>query len=302
MKIVLAGGTGFLGRPLSETLTSDGHELVILTRSPRRSSQVSAIRYIEWEPNGTTGDWADTIDGADAVINLSGESIADRRWSSTQKDLILNSRLLTTRSLVSAIQNARQPPDVLINSSATGYYGAREEMNLTEDAGPGNDFLSRTCVAWEAETAPVVQAGTRLVLIRTGIVLERDGGALSKMLPPFRLFVGGPIGSGKQPMSWIHRADWIQLINWALLTDSVSGPFNGTAPAPVSNAEFSRALGNALGRPSWLPVPAPVLRLALGEMADALLLKGNHVVPAHATKLGFSFRYPEIDKALAAIL
>ena len=209
---------------------------------------------------------------------------------------------MTTRSLVSAIQNARQPPDVLINSSATGYYGAREEMSLTEDAGPGNDFLARTCVAWEAEAASVTQTGTRLVLIRTGIVLERDGGALSKMLLPFRLFVGGPIGSGKQPMSWIHRADLIQLINWALLNDSVSGPFNGTAPAPVSNAEFSRALGNALGRPSWLPVPAPVLRLALGEMADALLLKGNHVVPAHATKLGFSFRYPEVDKALAAIL
>jgi uncharacterized protein (TIGR01777 family) len=302
MKIVLAGGTGFLGVPLSETLASDGHDLVILTHSPRRSRQASGVQFIEWEPNGGTGDWAGAINGADAVINLAGESIADRRWSSTQKDLILNSRLLTTRSLVSAIQNAGQPPGVLINSSATGYYGAQEETNLTEDASPGDDFLARTCIAWEAEAASVAQTGTRLVLIRTGIVLERDGGALSKMLPPFRLFVGGPIGSGKQPMSWIHRADWIQLIIWALLNDSVSGPFNGTAPVPVSNTEFTRALGNALGRPSWLPVPAPILRLALGEMADALLLKGNHVVPARATELGFSFRYPEIDKALATIL
>ncbi len=301
MKIVIAGGTGFLGRPLSVALASDGHELVILTRRPEGKGRTAGASVVQWVPDGSVGSWAKAVDGADAVVNLAGEPIAARRWSAAQKDRIRDSRVLATRSLVAAIQSASRPPAVLVNGSATGYYGAREETNLTEDAPPGEDFLARTCVAWEAAASPVAHDRTRLVLIRTGIVLERDGGVLAKMLLPFRSFVGGPVGSGRQPISWIHRADSIDLIRWALATDAVSGPLNGTAPGPVSNAEFSRALGRALGRPSWLPVPALPLRLALGEMAEALLLTGQSVVPARATDLGFRFRYPDLDAALAAI-
>jgi uncharacterized protein (TIGR01777 family) len=242
------------------------------------------------------------VDGADAVVNLAGESIAARRWSAAQKTRIRDSRVMATRSLAAAIRSAATPPAVFVSGSAVGYYGPDAGEPKTELSPPGADFLAQVCIEWEREAVQAARPGMRVVCVRTGVALERDGGALAKMLPPFRLFAGGPLGSGRQFMSWIHRLDWIELVRWTIRTGAVSGVVNATAPHPVTNRGFSKALGRALGRPSWVPVPAFVLRAALGEMADALLLGGQKVLPAHALELGFQFRYPDLDRALEAIL
>ena len=277
MKIAIAGGTGFLGKPLGERLTARGHDVVNLPRGR-----------------------AD-VDGMDAVINLAGESIAGKRWTTTQKRRILESRVLTTRNLVDAIARAAAPPSVFISGSAVGYYGPRDDEIATEYAPAGSDFLASVCVAWEAE-ADRATAHTRVVRVRTGLVLATDGGALPQILMPFWLGAGGRVGSGRQYWSWIHRTDWIDLVCWALRTPAVSGALNATAPTPVTNKEFARALGRAFHRPSFLPTPGFALRLLLGEMADGLLLSGQRVVPAKAEALGFSFTYTHVDEALAAIL
>ena len=276
MKIAVAGGTGFLGRPLGERLKAQGHDVVNLSR-------------------GSTD-----IGGADAVINLAGESIAGKRWTPAQKRRILESRVLTTRNLVDAITRAAAPPAVFISGSAVGYYGPRGDEIATEYAPAGSDFLAEVCIAWEAE-ADRASAHTRVVRVRTGLVLERDGGALPQMLPPFWFGAGGPIGSGHQYWPWIHRTDWVDLVCWAVRTRSVSGGINATAPTPVRNKEFARALGRALHRPAFMPAPGFALRLLLGEMADGLLLSGQRAVPAKAEALGFSFTYTQLDDALTAI-
>ena len=295
MRIVVAGGTGFLGSALTQALAADGHEVVVLTRTPTPPpAPAHHIHLLHWQPNGQSGPWASVLDGAGAIVNLAGESIAARRWSSARKILIRNSRVQATRSLVSAVHAARSSPPVFISASAVGYYGPHGDEILTEEARPGGDFLATVCEDWEREAARAADRA-RVVLIRTGIVLARDGGALSKMLPPFRMFVGGPLGSGRQYMSWIHRDDWVEIVRWALLTSSVSGPLNATAPNPVTNAEFSSALGSALRRPSWLPAPGFALRLVLGEMADALLLSGQRILPAKANALGFRFAFANAD-------
>ena len=298
MKIVIAGGTGFLGRPLVADLVSGGNEVVVLSRG---GGVTGATRSVLWSPDGSAGKWAAEIDGADAVLNLAGESIAGKRWSSAHKEQILDSRVRATRSLVAAIAGALQPPPLFVSGSAVGYYGPRGDEVVTEDTPPGSDFLARVCVQWEAEAARLTGPRTRVVFIRTGLVLERDGGALPEMLPPFRFGAGGPVGSGTQYWPWIHRADWIGLVRWAIETAAVSGPLNATAPEPVTNAEFARALGRALHRPAFMPAPACALRLMLGEMADALLLSGQRVVPAKAQLLGFVFKYAHLNDALAAI-
>ncbi|MCA1560792.1 MAG: TIGR01777 family oxidoreductase [Acidobacteria bacterium] len=308
MRLVVAGGTGFLGHPLCEVYAEEGHELLILTRSvPPGASKhepgtgIPGITKIGWMPNGDAGSWACLIDGAHAVVNLAGESIAGRRWSEDQKDRIRSSRLHATRSLAAAIAAAERPPRVFVSGSATGYYGPRGPEPLTEQAPPGTDFLAALCVEWEQAAHNAARPETRIVTVRTGIVLDREGGALQKMVTPFRMFAGGPLGSGSQYMSWIHRADWIEMVRWIVETEQAAGPINGTGPEPVTNAEFSKALGRALGRPSWLPAPAFALRVALGEMADALLLTGQRVVPKRALDLGYHFRFPEIAGALRDI-
>jgi uncharacterized protein len=278
MKIAIAGGTGFLGRPLSRALAADGHEVVVL---PRAST--------------------DGINGADAVVNLAGESIAGRRWSASHKKRILDSRLTTTRDIVNTIRRASRPPHLLINGSAVGYYGPLGDEIATEETPAGHDFLAEVCVRWESEAMRGASDRTRVVCVRTGLVLERDGGALAQMLPPFRLFAGGPVGSGRQYWSWIHRDDWVALVQWAIATRVVSGAINATAPSPVTNAAFASALGRAMHRPAFMPAPAFALRLMLGEMADALLLSGQRVVPAKAQRLGFTFNHGELDEALRAI-
>ena len=309
MKVVVAGGTGFLGRPLCEGFAEDAHEVIVLSRAlpPGASAHeagtgVPGITRVGWLPDGRAGDWARHIEGADAVVNLSGESIAAGRWTPEQKTRLRESRLLATRSLADAILATARAPRVFVSGSAVGYYGfAAGDQIFTERAPDAADFLGALSAEWESEAQRAARSETRVVLLRTGVVLDRDGGALPRMRLPFRLFAGGPIGSGRQYVSWITRLDWLALVRWAIETPEVTGPVNATAPVPVTNTEFSRALGRALGRPSWLPAPAFMLRLMLGEMADALLIGGQRVVPKRALELGFEFRCPEIDRAFRAI-
>ena len=217
MKIVIAGGTGFLGSPLTARLASEGHDVTILTR--RAGSAGTGARTVAWTPDGTPGQWAAELDGADAVVNLAGESIAGKRWSVAQKQAILDSRVNATRSLVSAIVRASRPPAVFVSGSAVGYYGPRGDELVTEATPPGRDFLARVCVQWEDEANRAAGPQTRVVCVRTGLVLERDGGALPQMLPPFKFGAGGPVGSGRQYWPWIHRADWIDLVRWSIRTE-----------------------------------------------------------------------------------
>ncbi len=301
MRIIIAGGSGFLGSALTTQLAADGHHTVILARRPASAPPPHPnTTYETWSPNGQTGPWAKTLDGADAVINLSGESIAGKRWSEAQKLNIRESRMLATRSLTAAIRNATNTPRAFISGSAVGYYGDRGDETLTESSTPGNDFLAAVCKDWEAAASTVGDL-TRVVLVRTGIVLDRRGGALPKMLPPFYFFAGGPIGSGRQYMPWIHKTDWARLVSWAATSDAARGALNATGPMPVTNRDFSTALGHALKRPSLLAAPPFALRLALGEMADALLLSGQRALPVRAADAGFSFRFSNIDEALADI-
>jgi uncharacterized protein (TIGR01777 family) len=315
MKTVIAGGSGFLGRALARVLVSAGHDLVILTRGPAAapssaapstpltkgsSTSLRASRSVTWIPDGKAGAWARELDGASAVVNLAGESIAARRWSAAQKARIRDSRVLATRSLTTAIRAAAVPPGVFISGSAVGYYGPHGDELVTEDTPPGHDFLASVAAQWEAE-ATAVASITRLVLIRTGIVLDRHEGALPKMLPPFWLGAGGPVGSGRQFWPWIHKDDWVDLVRFAIQTPAVSGPLNATAPAPVTNAEFAATLGRVLRRPAFLPTPGLALKVLLGEMAEALLLTGQRAVPARAERLGAVFTYRHLDEALRAI-
>jgi uncharacterized protein (TIGR01777 family) len=297
-RIVIAGGTGFLGRPLADSLAADGFDVVVLTRG---ATVRSPSRAVAWIPDGSAGPWASEIDGASAVINLAGESIAGSRWTAAHKQRVLDSRVLATRSIGAAIGRAVHPPQVLVNGSAVGYYGPHGDEVITEETKAGADFLAHVCVQWEAEAAKAQSDRTRLVSIRTGLVLEKDGGALPQMLPPFRFGAGGPVGSGRQYWPWIHREDWIGLVRWSIQPGRPGGPVNATAPRPVTNREFAQALGRAMHRPAFMPAPAFALRLLLGEMADALLLSGQRAIPQRAERAGFAFKYPQLDGALRAI-
>lgn len=295
MRVVVAGGTGLLGSALIPRLEADGHEVTILTRHPRGPKQVA------WVPDGTSGDWAAALDGADAVVNLVGAPIAEGRWTADRRALIDSSRVHPTRSLANAIRAVSRPPAVLVSGSAVGYYGACGDEMLGEAAPAGTDFLAAVCNQWEWE-AQVASKWTRVVLLRTGLVLQAAGGALPQIVRPFRLGVGGPMGSGEQYWSWIHIDDWVEMTRWALTTEQVNGALNVTAPNPVRNREFAAAIGAVLHRPSWLPAPAPALRLLLGEMADALLLNGQRALPAAAEQGGYTFRHPTLEPALATLL
>ncbi len=300
MKIVIAGGSGFLGRPLADSLAAQGHAVVVLTRAAS-ATRPSGIRAVPWTPNGEAGAFAREIDGADAVVNLAGESIAGARWTDEHKRRILDSRVKATRSLTEAIARAAAPPAVLISGSAVGYYGPCGSEIVTEESPAGSDFLARVCVHWEAEANRAASDRTRVVCVRSGLVLERDGGALPQMLTPFKLFVGGRVGSGEQYWPWIHREDWIALVRWAIGKPTVSGPLNATAPNPVTNAAFAAALGSVMHRPALLPAPTFALRLMLGEMADTLLLAGQRAVPSKAQQQWFTFRHEEIGGALQSL-
>jgi uncharacterized protein (TIGR01777 family) len=299
MRIVVAGGTGFLGRPLCHALADEGHHVTVLTR--RTNSRADPpLAFVRWQPDGRSGSWAAAVDGANAVINLTGESLASGRWTHARKQRLRDSRLLPTQSLVAAIAGASTPPVVFLSASAVGYYGAHGDEPVPESTPPGDDFAARLCVDWERAAAPAASAITRLALIRTAPVLGRGGGLLAQMALPFRLFVGGPLGSGRQYLPWIHRRDWTRLVIWMLSAADAVGPVNASSPQPVTNAAFSRALGRALNRPSWLRAPALPVRLALGEMAT-MALAGQRAIPARALESGFRFEYGDIDAALNEI-
>jgi len=300
MKLVVTGATGFIGTVLCSRLLEKGHTLTLLTRSTPRDASTQSKRWLHWTPD-TAGEWEKTVDGVDGIINLSGEPIAAKRWTPQQKHRIVKSRLDTTRGLVEAIAKAQQKPKFLINSSAIGYYGPRGDEPITEEAQSGTGFLAETTRDWENEASRAESLGLRVVYLRTGIVLGPNGGALEKMLPPFKFFVGGPIGSGKQWMSWIHVDDEVGLILHLADHAQAAGPVNATAPNPVTMKEFCQRLGKVIGRPSWAPVPGFALRLLLGEMAD-MLLTGQRVIPAAAQRFGYQFRYPNLEEALRACM
>ncbi|MBI3321719.1 MAG: TIGR01777 family protein [Candidatus Omnitrophica bacterium] len=297
MRLLVAGGTGFIGAPLCRRLAQQGYRLFVYTRSPGDYRDEPGIEYLPLRPD----TWTHTLAGIGGVINLAGEPIAASRWSAAQKQLIRASRVEMTRHLVEAMAEMPEPPPVLVSASAVGYYGARGDEELAEADAPGRGFLAETCQAWEAEARRAEALGVRVVRLRIGLVLGADGGALAKMVPPFRAYVGGPLGSGRQWVSWVHRDDVIGLVEWALTHPELAGAVNATAPQPVRMAAFCRELGRALRRPSWAPAPAPVLRLLLGEMAD-LLVTGQRVVPQAALQAGYPFRFPSLAEALSECL
>lgn len=294
MDIAVAGGSGFLGTALVAALRGDGHRVRVLTRRARREDEV------QWAPGAGDSGWGTVVAGAEAVINLAGEPIVGRRWSAARKDAILDSRVRATRALADVIRSAPRPPAVFISASGIGFYGDRGDEVLTEESSPGSDFLAQVCRAWEA-TAAAASPPARVVTLRTGLVLGKSGGALPPLALPFRFFAGGPMGSGQQYMSWIHIDDWVGLVRHALANAAATGPLNMTAPAPVTNADFARTLGRVLHRPAVVPAPAFALRLALGEMADAMILGGQAVLPAKGLALGYQFRYEALEDALRAL-
>jgi uncharacterized protein (TIGR01777 family) len=295
MRVVVTGGTGFIGRRLGARLLERGHEVVVLSRGGPRPGLPSGIRVVLWQ-TGAPG-WEAAVDGADGIVNLAGENVA-RRWTAAAKARIVSSRLDAVAALAGAIAKARKTPSVLVNASAVGYYGSRGDEELDETARPGDGFLARTCIAWEDAANRLAGPGLRVVRVRIGTVLSAEGGALGKMLPAFKAFAGGPIGSGTQWMSWIHRDDLVDLLLVALEDGRAAGPLNGTSPNPARNRDFAAALGKALHRPAIAAVPASAVKLLLGEMAT-VVLEGQRAVPAGARALGFEFRFPRLAEALA---
>jgi uncharacterized protein len=291
VNIVVAGGSGFLGQKLTRRLDSEGHRTITLSRRPSSANQIA------WQPDGSAGALSRHVDGVDAIVNLAGEGIADKRWTPARKDALKNSRILSTRTLVRAVADCARPPKVFISGSAVGYYGPHGDELVTESTPPGDDFLARLCVEWEQEARKVESPSTRLAIVRTGLALDRDGGALKKMLWPFKLGLGATMGSGDHYMPWIHAADWTALVSWMIHNDRARGAFNATAPAPVTNRTFTRTLGRVLHRPAVLHAPAFVLRDTLGELSSALV-HGQRVLPAAAEQLGFRFTCRELEPAL----
>jgi uncharacterized protein (TIGR01777 family) len=306
MRVFMTGGTGLIGKRLVSRLMGRGDQVTVLTRRYGAARQMFGpdCGLEEGDPM-QPGAWMEAVARCDAVVHLAGENVFGRRWNAPFKQLLVDSRVKGTQNVVQALQ--RRPrredgqPKVLVNASAIGYYGPRGDEELGEDGPPGNDFLAELCKQWEAGARAVESSGVRCAIVRVGVVLDRHGGALAKLLPPFKLCAGGPVGSGRQWLSWIHHEDMVGVLLLALDNPEARGPFNGTAPNPVSNRDFSRALGRALHRPAFVWTPGFALRLGLGEAAH-LILTGQRVLPRKALALGYTFRYPTLDSALAQIL
>lgn len=299
MQVVVTGATGFVGRALVEKLLASGHAVTVVSRHANRARQAFGDRVaaVSWDDEpGLT----EAVSGADGIVNLAGENLSAGRWTARRKQAILASRIDATGRIVRAIAQAGHKPGVLVSASAVGYYGPQTERICTEADAPADDFLARVCQAWEDEAAAVTECGVRLVILRLGVVLGSGGGALPRMALPFRLFAGGPVGSGRQWVPWVHRDDVIGLIMHALEQPGVHGTLNAVAPEAQTNRTFSRALGRALRRPCWLPVPAFALQLAFGEMSS-LLLTGQRVAPEATLASGYTFRFPNLAPALADI-
>lgn len=303
MRVLITGGTGMIGRALAAKLLqeSSDNEVIVLSRNPERiRDSQPGVRYLSWDGRQAQG-WENAIEDLDGIVNLAGESIAAGRWTAARRERIQDSRVNAGRAVTETLQNARNKPRVLLQASAVGIYGPRGDEIIDENASPGTDFLSHVAVAWEASTAPVEALGVRRVVVRLGVVLDASGGALPRMVLPFRFFVGGPLGHGRQRFPWIHLADVASSLHFLLKHEEAQGVFHLTAPNPPTNAEFVHALGHVLKRPSWLPVPAFALRLLFGEMAT-VLLDGQNAVPRRLQALGFNFRYGEMEAALRDLL
>lgn len=295
MHVLLTGGTGFIGKALCEALLEREYEVTVLTRNASKARDLPFGTRVAMKMDG--------VGGFDVLINLAGENLAEHRWNEERKQLFIDSRVQVTRRMVDYLRGARELPQVMISASAVGWYGARGDEILGEQStGGGHDeFQAQLCRAWEAEARKAEKLGVRVCLLRAGIVLERDGGPLTKMLPPFQMGLGGPLGNGKQWMSWIHREDVVAMILWLIDNERCKGVYNGTAPEPVTNNQFARELGRALGRPALLAMPTWALRAAVGDIAD-ILLTGQRVLPGRALEAGFQFRHPQLAGALKAIL
>jgi uncharacterized protein len=301
MRIFVTGGTGLVGSRLMPRLLERGDQVVVLTRRPQTAQEKWGERVQAVAGDLTQrGDWADAVRSCDAAINLAGAGVFDRRWSAAYKDAIRTSRVLGTENLVNAMM-AAGTAKTLVSASAIGYYGPHGDEELTEQSAPGTDFLAQVCVDWEKAALSATSHGVRVAVVRVGVVLDRDGGALQKMLSPFKMFVGGPIGSGRQYLSWVHVDDLVGLILFVLERAEAQGPYNGTAPQPLTNKEFSQTLGRVLHRPSFLPAPTFALRIMLGEVAG-LITQGQRVLPRRALAEGYVFRFPELLGALRNLL
>ena len=301
MRTIITGGSGLIGRALAAELATAEHEVILLSRAPGQVGGLPAgVRAVGWDGRTAEG-WQDLADGATAIVNLAGESIAAGRWTAARKQRIADSRHQAGAAVVQAVAGAETRPQVVIQASAVGYYGPRGDETITEDAAAGDDFLARICVPWETSTEEVERLDVRRAIIRTGIVLSSDGGALPQMMLPFRLFAGGPLGSGRQGFPWIHLADEVQAIRWLIEREDASGPFNLAAPETLTNAEFGRVLGRVMRRPAFMPTPGFALRLVLGELST-LLLDGQRQVPQRLLDHGFTFRFPTAEAALHDLL
>jgi uncharacterized protein (TIGR01777 family) len=297
MRILITGASGLVGKALTPFLEADGHEVRPLVRFATGYGS----NAIEWSPERYSIALS-RIENFDAVIHLAGESIAEGRWTEEKKKRIKESRVKGTRLISESLASLNNRPKILLSASAIGYYGSRGDEVLTEESAPGNDFLAKVCVEWEEATKEARDAGIRTCHLRFGIILDAEGGALGRMLPPFRMGVGGKIGDGRQWMSWVALDDVVGGIHHLLLNDAVSGPVNVVAPNPVTNREFTKRLGRALSRPTFFPIPAFGARLVFGEMGDALLLSSQRVDPVKLKRSGYQFKYPTLDSALAHVL
>jgi len=303
MRVIITGATGFIGKALCQELTDAKYEVVALSRNREAGTKIlgEKVKVAQWD--GKTSDsWGNLANGAYAIINLAGENISSGRWTGKRKKIIIESRLNAGKAVVESAKNAKEKPKVVIQASGIGYYGSHGDEIIDEESAPGKGFLPEVAQQWELSTKAVKLVGVRHIIIRTGIVLGKDGGAFPRLILPFRLFVGGHLGNGEQWFSWIHLKDEVRAIRFLIEKEDLGGVFNLTAPEAIKEKNFARVLGKVMRRPSWFPVPGFLLRLVFGEMAEGALLTGQRVAPKRLLETGFEFLYPEVEPALREIL